>query len=175
MAVITSKLVIFDLDETLIHATKTPLDSQEDQRYSDYYVYHRPGLEKFLIECSRLFSLAIWSSADDTYVKSIAQALLPTGVAPQFIWGRSECWVKQMRKRYDTSNLESKVYQNIKPLEKIRRMGFSMENLLIVDNSLYKVEDNPGNYVIIKPFVGNPQDTELKGLLRALSNFINSK
>ena len=46
------KIIVFDLDETLIHATKNKLEIKEDFRYEDYYIYQRPFVDKFL---SRMF------------------------------------------------------------------------------------------------------------------------
>jgi hypothetical protein len=54
-------------------------------------------------------------------------------------------------------------------LEKIRRKGYQLTNVLIVDDSLYKVIDNQvDNYFIIKPFEGNPDDNELMDCLKFL-------
>lgn len=165
------KLVVFDLDETLIHATKTPKEILEDSRYGDFLIYHRPGLERFLIECSKLYSIAIWSSAEDEYVKAIVERMLPTGVGLLFVWGRSECWVKQVRSKDQYSELETKMYQNIKPLKKIGKMGFAMADLLIIDDSPYKVKDNPGNYIIIEAFEGNQEDKQLFKTMKLIKSY----
>jgi carboxy-terminal domain RNA polymerase II polypeptide A small phosphatase len=144
------KIIVFDLDETLIHATKNRLDIPEDFQYEDYYIYKRPFVHEFLSACARLCPIAIWSSADDDYVSSIAKQLVD-----------------------NETGLKRKEYQNIKPLEKIKRKGYQMNNLLIIDDSLYKVKDNPNNYFIIEAFVGNQQDQELKYLLSYLEVIIH--
>ena len=162
------KIIIFDLDETLIHATKNRLNVPEDFRYEDYYIYLRPYARQFLTECSKLCTIAIWSSADDDYVKSICDQLIKNSIELDFIWGRSECWVKIVKVKDEETGLTRKEYQNIKPLEKVRRKGFKMNNLLIVDDSLYKVRDNPDNYFIIEPFEGSQEDQILKLLLSYL-------
>ena len=167
-------LLILDLDETLIHATTTQLKIQEDFRYQHYFIYKRPGLKKFLVECSQFYTIAIWSSAEDEYVSSIAEQIIGDLFQPVFIWGRSACWVKITKVVDQDTGLKRKVYKNIKPLEKVCRMGYSMDHLLIVDDSTYKVEDNPGNYLIIPPFEGNPNDCELEKLLEILRKNIES-
>lgn len=166
------KIIVFDLDETLIHATKNKLDIQEDFRYEDYYIYKRPFVHEFLSACAKLCPIAIWSSADDDYVNSIVKQLLEDSIELDFIWGRSECWMKIIKVEDNETGLKRKEYQNIKPLEKIRRKGYEMNNLLIIDDSLYKVKDNPDNYFIIEAFEGNQQDQELKYLLSYLKVII---
>ena len=41
-------LLIFDLDETLIHATKDDLDLKVDFKIGEYNVYKRPNVDEFL-------------------------------------------------------------------------------------------------------------------------------
>lgn len=169
---IEKKIIIFDLDETLIHATKQKLNIQEDFQYEDYYVYKRPYVDEFLVACSKLCAIAIWSSADDDYVQSISNQLINDSINLDFIWGRSECWIKIAKVYDEDTGLKRKEYQNIKPLEKIRRKGFKMNNLLIIDDSPYKVKDNPDNYFIIEAFEGNQEDQVLKSLLSYLKIII---
>ena len=45
------KLLILDLDETLIFATERPLTREADFRVGPYHVYGRPGLADFLDQC----------------------------------------------------------------------------------------------------------------------------
>ena len=167
------KLIVFDLDETLIHATRNQLAIHEDFRYEDYFIYKRPGVDEFLIECQNLFNIALWSSAMDDYVHSVAKGILPSEINPVFIWGRSECWLKIAKIEDPETGWTRKEYQNIKPLEKIRRKGYKMSDLLIVDDSEYKVIDNPNNYLLINPFKGEQNDDELGKLLTFLKRIVS--
>jgi len=45
------KLLILDLDETLIFATERPLTREADFRIGPYHVYRRPDLADFLDQC----------------------------------------------------------------------------------------------------------------------------
>ena len=69
----SNKLLILDLDETLIHATENKLEFSEDFQFDKYYVHKRPHLEAFLIDISKHFPIGIWSSADDDYVNEIVK------------------------------------------------------------------------------------------------------
>lgn len=61
-------LLILDLDETLIHASRKVLDRKADFEVFDYHIYKRPFLDEFLQKVKSNFMLAIWSSASDEYV-----------------------------------------------------------------------------------------------------------
>jgi len=148
-----TKLLILDLDETLVHATKTRLPQPEDLKYEEYYLYKRPYLLQFLTGVASHFSLGIWSSAGDVYVNEITRLILPETIRPAVIWGRSKCTVKR-NKVYDTYYFEKK-------LDKLKKHGFLMEHMLIVDDTPEKAASNYGNAIYIKPFNGQADDEEL--------------
>lgn len=54
----TKPLLIFDLDETLIHAIESELDLACDFRFMDFWVYRRPFLDQLLSEVSLHYELA---------------------------------------------------------------------------------------------------------------------
>jgi carboxy-terminal domain RNA polymerase II polypeptide A small phosphatase len=162
------KLIVFDLDETLIHATNEKLAITQDFQFEDNFIYKRPKLNEFLVACSQIAEIAIWSSAEDDYVAAIVKELIPREIKTVFIWGRGECWIKIVKQGGEDGGMGRKVQQFIKPLEKIRRKGYKMKNLLIIDDTHAKVTDNPGNYLLINPFEGDPADDELTLLLEYL-------
>jgi RNA polymerase II subunit A small phosphatase-like protein len=152
----SNKLLILDLDETLIHATETKLEIVEDFRYEQYYVYKRPNLNKFLEDVSKHFTVGIWSSADDDYVKEIVQRIIPETMDLKVVWGRSRCSVKRDYD-YDQYNFE-------KRLDKLKKQGFRLEQIILVDDSPEKTRSNYGNAIYIKEFLGEQNDQELKFL-----------
>jgi carboxy-terminal domain RNA polymerase II polypeptide A small phosphatase len=160
------KLLVLDLDETLVHATQAPLDRAADFAFDAFHIYQRPGLHAFFQETSRNYDLAIWSSADDSYVAAIVAGLLPTGLKLQFAWGRSHCWLKTVKMPLGNpaDGFFQKRYQQIKPLEKITRMGYKRSDLLIIDDTAAKVEDNHGRHLIVLPYEGSLDDDELPRL-----------
>ncbi|PIE50517.1 MAG: phosphoprotein phosphatase [Flavobacteriales bacterium] len=160
-------LLILDLDETLIHATENKLNIEEDFKYANYYVYKRPLLKDFLIEMSKYFKLAIWSSADDKYVNDIVERIKPIEVEFEFIFGKSRCTVKR--------DYELDQYVNLKRLKKLKRKGFQLERILIVDDSPEKTQQNFGNAIYISAYEGNLEDTELKHLSEFLINLKDVK
>lgn len=64
-------LLILDLDETLIYASKTRLSRDAACSVFDYKLYERPSLKTFMDQVSIAYNLAIWSSASDDYVDEV--------------------------------------------------------------------------------------------------------
>lgn len=149
----TKKLLILDLDETLIHATKEVKEFPHDFTYHPYYVYTRPYLTDFLESVSSTYHLAIWSSADDQYVNDIVNQIKPENINFEFIWGRSRCTYRR--------DIDLDQFNWEKRLKKIKKFGFRLESTIIVDDTQEKCKDNYGNAIYINEFNGDPSDTEL--------------
>jgi RNA polymerase II subunit A small phosphatase-like protein len=161
------KLLILDLDETLIHASPTQVRADFDFQVFHYFVYQRPGLAEFLTTCAQHFKLAIWSSASDDYVRAIVRQIVPPGFTLEFVWGRSRCtpFATPQIDDYGYYNLDgTSHYEYAKRLKKVRRRGFSLAQTLIVDDTPAKVQQNYGNAIYIKPYLGSLEDEELSYL-----------
>lgn len=162
---IIKPLLILDLDETLIHASETLLDFEADFRLPPYYyVYQRPYLSDFLNFCNKHFELAIWSSASEDYVNAIVQKILPPNIFLQFVWSRKRCTPKFLlyRDSLGRYNLDyPSSYQYLKQLKKVRRLGYDLKKVLIVDDTPTKVMNYYGNAIYIKEFRGEQDDLEL--------------
>ncbi|PHN04310.1 HAD family hydrolase [Flavilitoribacter nigricans] len=160
-------LLILDLDETLIYATSETLERPADFTIAHYQVYKRPYLDAFLQQIREHFLIAIWSSASDDYVEAITGEILPANIEPEFIWGRSRGTFSR-RPRIDEYgyyvDLYSGHYRLTKPLKKVKRLGYDLRRILIVDDSPHKVEQNYGNAVYPTAYTGQPGDKELKFL-----------
>jgi RNA polymerase II subunit A small phosphatase-like protein len=149
-------LIVLDLDETLIYATKKKIDSiSHDFIYDDFFVYKRPYLAEFLQSIKDDFRIAVWSSAGDEYVSQIVSNVFPENYKLEFIWGRSKCTLKK--------DLVFDNYYFTKPLKKIKRNGFNLEQTLIIDDTPEKSKTNYGNAIYIKEFKGEA-DEELNKL-----------
>lgn len=157
------KLIILDLDETLIHATSNRLDIPEDFIFDKYFVYKRPFLDEFLTSLTSDFKLGIWSSADDEYVNHIVQTITPPEINFEVIWGRSRCSYRR--------DIEQDIFIYEKRLDKLKKRGFRMEKILIVDDTQEKSRTNYGNAIHIKEFNGDQSDEELRTLLVYLRTF----
>ena len=153
-------LVIFDLDETLVHATQATLDRDPDFRFEDYGVFVRPHLKSMLEAISPTFDLAVWSSATKPYVDSVVQHLFGNAGELKFAWSVERCV-----QRVDA---KSNGYVYIKDLRKVQGQGYVVEHILMVDDSPEKVARQPRNHVRVSPFMGEKNDItllELPGVL----------
>jgi TFIIF-interacting CTD phosphatase-like protein len=154
-------LLVLDLDETLIHATKEKLEHiDEDFIFDEYFIYKRPFLEHFLLETSKHFNLAIWSSAGHEYVAQVVNAIKPKKVEFTFVWGKSKCSLKR-DPTFDNYYFE-------KRLDKLKKKGFHLERILIVDDTAQKTACNYGNAIYIKEYKGDSEDRDLLILLNYL-------
>jgi hypothetical protein len=152
--------VIFDLDETLIHAAERPLAREPDFAVGPFPVYKRPFVEELLIDCARDCTLAVWTSATRDYAETILERLIPEGVSLAFIWTRERC-----TRRYIP---EEQGYGWIKDLKKVRKRGFALERVLMVDDIPGNLARQYGNYVRVTPYLGDVDDRELVLLARYL-------
>lgn len=155
-------LLILDLDETLIHATRKPLSWAADFQIGLYSIYQRPGLADFLATCARGFRLAVWSTATDEYVQHAVAQIMPPGLIPAFAWGRTQC-----TRRYDAKLSEEYL---VKDLVKVKRLGYTSERVLIVDDTPRKIEGHYGSALYVAPFHGEREDRTLPRLARYLSS-----
>ncbi len=160
-------LLILDLDETLIHASFKALSRSADFQLFGYHVYKRPYLETFILSCSQYFKLAVWSSASDDYVEEMVKRIIPSAIQLEFVWGRSRCTYC-----FDASSFESadyadyfRHYNYVKVLKKVKRRGYALERVLIVDDTPAKSRRNYGNVIYPKEYLGDVEDNELLLLL----------
>ena len=169
MQTVTQKpLLILDLDETLIFGSERPLHRDADFRVGPFYLYKRPYVDEFLTSVARAYDVAIWSSASEDYVEEIARNLVRNIDEWKFVWARARC-IPRM-------NSETFEINFIKDLRKVKRLGFDLNRILIVDDTPSKVCRNFGNAIYVLPYEGSDDDKELFVLdrfLHSLHSFPN--
>ena len=152
-------LLILDLDETLIYGTERELPFAPDFRAAQYFVYRRPYLHAFLDYCFAEFDVAVWTSASRTYAAEVVAQIF--GERPlRFFWS-SERVTQRV-------NLQTYEQYTVEDLRTVRKCGFPLEQVLMVDDSPEKLERNYGNHIRIAPFEGDPSDAELPHLANYL-------
>lgn len=150
------KLVVLDLDETLIHAVETPLDRAADFEVPPYHIYKRPGVDHFLTTIAEVYRLSVWTSSSPDYAREVCDVLFDA-LPLEFVWASDRCTV--------TRDRELDRWIMAKRLKKLRRLGYSLEEVVVVDDSPEKHTQNYGNLVLVRPFEGSPLDNELSSLL----------
>ncbi len=152
-------LLILDLDETLVYATAEPRPDlgDPDFRVAAFAVYRRPHLAEFLRAVGGWYDLAVWSSASGPYVAALVGGLFPDPSSLRFVWSCERC-----TRRFHP---EAQEYDWFKDLKKVKRAGFALERVLMIDDTPAKLERNYGNHLRVHPFEGQPEDTDLRDLL----------
>ena len=156
---IASLLVIFDLDETLIHATEQPLARDPDFAVGPFPIYKRPFTEELLVDCARS---ARWPFGPRR-----------RGTMPRRSWNTS------YRKMSGSLRLDARALHPalhvrgagvgwIKDLKKVKKHGFPLERVLMVDDIPGNLARQYGNYVRVTPYLGDEDDRELALLARYL-------
>lgn len=159
------KLLILDLDETLIYAAEQALEYEPDFQVGPFFVYKRPFVSEFLAVCQGWFEVAVWTSASPSYAAGIVEALFP--YAPVFVWASDRCG-----RGYDPECGEQ---FSVKNLRKVKQRGYRLEQVIVVDDTAEKHQQNYGNLVRIREWTGDLEDTELLRLLSYLEKLRTSE
>lgn len=157
------KLLVLDLDETLIHASEVELAHPEDFRFGPYFVYRRPHLSEFLKTVLADFDVAVWTSSGETYATAIIEQLFAPG-ALKFLWSSQRCTTVR--------DWLSGNYTVIKNLSKLKRLGYALESIIAVDDTPSKYARSYGNLVTVSEFLGDPADAELPLLASYLRSLL---
>ncbi|MBV6625653.1 MAG: HAD family hydrolase [Rivularia sp. (in: Bacteria)] len=115
-----NKLLILDIDETLIYSSEKQLDRLPDFKLDfgleKYFVYKRPWLEEFILNCNQWFNLAIWTASSSDYAREVIKNIFPDNLQLAFIFTRERCIFRR--------NPELDIIETLKPLKKVKRKGF---------------------------------------------------
>jgi len=151
-------LVILDLDETLVYATEAELDRAPDFRAVDYAVYKRPHLDEFLAGVFEIGRVAVWTSSGRGYAAEVIEQLFGSPSRLEFFWCAERCTY-----RFDH---ETRGRYTVKKLHKVRRRGYDLARVVVVDDTPEKHILNYGNLIAVDSFEGRATDAELPHLLR---------
>jgi len=159
-------LLILDIDETLIH---TKLDEFSNHIYdfkfsvngkSSFYTKKRPYLDQFLDYAFENFDIAIWTASGEDYAKEIIKNIGILESSLKFLYTKDKCTIKYS---FDYFN-----HYGIKNLNKLKKKGYDLNRVLIIDDIRDTAINNYGNLILIKPFKDDNNDTELLKLISYL-------
>jgi len=150
-------LLVLDLDETLVWATEEEPEVAHDFRAFDYFVVKRPHVDVFLKSAFQWFSVAVWTSAGEDYARAVVEEVFEHPSDLCFVWSSSRC-----TQRYDRRKA---AYYWLKDLKKVKRLGFPLSRILMIDDSPEKLQRQYGNHLHLEPFKGDPDDRELLDVL----------
>ncbi|SDZ28211.1 carboxy-terminal domain RNA polymerase II polypeptide A small phosphatase [Variovorax sp. YR634] len=155
------KLLVLDLDETLVHATENALGHDEDFRVGPYRVHLRPHLADFVSNVLAQFKVGVWTASGESYALQIVERIFPSGTL-EFVWSSARCTT--------TRDWTTGEYQSIKNLQKLKSKGYPLESIIAVDDTPSKYARSYGNLVTVREFVGDRSDAELPLLATYLTH-----
>ncbi len=159
----TRKLLVLDLDETLVHARETPLEHPEDFRVGPYFVYRRPHLTAFIDAVSPHFDLAVWTASGEVYAAQVIEQIFEPGLL-KFVWSSKRCTTAR--------DWTTGQYTTIKNLSKLKRQGYALEAIIAVDDTPSKYARSYGNLIAVREFIGDRADDELLHLSAYLGRLV---
>jgi TFIIF-interacting CTD phosphatase-like protein len=158
-----AKLLVLDLDETLIHARargEAALPWPPQRQVAHYRVWLRPGVREFMAAAvERFAAVGVWTSASPDYAVAMIDRIVDRRKL-RFIYTRDTCTPQRDVERNETYWL--------KDIRNLAGFGFDEAQILIVDDKPRGLERSYANLVGIRPFVGDPDDRELDKLSRYL-------
>ena len=131
--------------------TRPGSDSPVPRHSQRVHVYLRPHLRPFLEFCGDRFDLAVWTASSSDYAHAVVTQVFGSLERLRFVWSRTRCTI-----RYD-HDAQSQYW--VKDLKKIRRIGYALERVIVIDDTAKKHEPNYGTLVRVYPFGDRPRTT----------------
>ncbi len=150
------KLVVLDIDETLVHACNEWIGHSCAFTASNYMVHIRPGAQDFLDLLFERYDVSIWTASAGQYLSEVVKKLF-AGRSLRFIWDRTYC---------DIETDENGYSQFIKNLSRLDKAGF--DEYLIIDDRPENIRPTDDNVIAVTPYYGSLDDTELSRLTKYL-------
>lgn len=158
-----TRLLVLDLDETLVFASECELDRPPDLRVAGYHVYTRPHLESFLNFAFAHFRVGVWTSSGKLYAEPlVAQLMQRRSVA--FVWSAQRC---SIARDWNTGG-----HLTEKRLAKLKKLGFKLDDIIGIDDTPSKYAKNYGNLVCVSEWTGDTDDHELVDLIQYLKQLL---
>ena len=159
--------MIIDIDESLVHSDfNNKYEGEHDNILTFIHegenisipLFMRPGLTDFLKFCSEYFEICIFTASRKEYADCILNFLDPSTKIFKYRFYRDECIC-----------IKGKTY--IKDLRIFKNRY--LENIIIIDNSLYSFANQLSNGILISSYYYNKSDKELINLRNYLKNIID--
>ena len=146
----SQKVLVLDLDETLVHCSFIPPDYYDmtvpitiDAVQYDVYIQKRPFLDEFLAEIMPLFYVVIFTASLGPYANPIIDKILPQLPPPQRLF-RESC-----------------TYSNGMYVKDLEMFNSPLNKIIIVDNNPCSFNRHPANGILSITWEGDKDDTEL--------------
>ena len=158
------KLLLLDLDETLVHSSLKPFYPSSDiqcrvsvnHKIHTVYVLVRPGVDDFLRRMSRIYDLGIFTAGTQIYATAVIDKIDKFGL------------IKTKYYRHHCCESPAGFVKNLTML------GKDLKDVILLDNNPVSYTKQKENGIHIKSWYGNKADKELINycdLLEKVSTF----
>jgi len=151
------KCLVLDLDETLLHSSFKPIPNPDfiipveiEEQIHKVYVLKRPGVDKFLQQCGKIFEIVVFTASLAKYADPVLDLLDSTKVVHHRLF-REAC-----------TNYKGNFVKDMS------RLGRELKHCLIIDNSPSSYLFHPENAIPCETWYDDEHDTELLDLLPIL-------
>jgi len=155
------KLLVLDIDETLIYASPIPLHRPAHFPLGLAHAYIRPGAHKFITTCRQHYHVGIWTSATREYAADVLVRLNVPLNSLAFIWTREHC--------VGGENTITGHLCRVKQFPQLLALGYPASAITVVDDEPGCWLDCTGRLLAIPKYKGAPEDRELYRLLGLLT------
>lgn len=137
------KILVLDMDETLIHKSSFPPHESVSllRVHTDGYVFKRPGVDEFLAKATEMFNTYIYTAGERDYAKPLLDVLCPM-IPEDHRFYRDSC-----------NSKKGKCRKNLKILTK------DMSKIILIDDSSNAQKFYPDNNYQITRWNGTPNDS----------------
>lgn len=151
-------ILVFDLDETLIHSAKQQLPNSITifVNSKQKHILVRNGAKPLLQELAKFYNIYIFTSASKEYADSIIDRIAP--------------FIPMKNRLYKDS---IKLYQR-NPIKDLEIINHDFKRILLIDDTPKFGYKQPKNVVVVKSWFGEDSDSvltnDLLPLLKAVAN-----
>jgi RNA polymerase II subunit A small phosphatase-like protein len=150
------KLLVLDLDETLVHSRLVRLGRDAEHRILGYHVYERPGVHAFLERAFARFAVGVWTASTAAYAHEILSRLTDASRF-EFVWSREHCSI--------AAHPETDRFELLKDIGRLELAGYDPSQILFVDDLPHRLWQSVDNVIAVHPYTGDSVDDELSDLL----------
>ena len=117
-------------------------------------------MDQFLTFCFQHFQVGIWTTAGKEFAEEVVHNIFASEYSLEFLLSHQRC-----TRMFDSET--SAVYY-IKDLKKLKRQGYRLEEMIMVDDTPRKLARNYGNLVRVSEWLGDRNDRELLQMVQYL-------
>ncbi len=158
------KLLLLDLDETLIHTDfEYKFDNHDiylklcndDGNHDILPINIRPYVKEFLVFASKFFDIVIFTASKKEYAEVIVNFIDPERVLIKEIFDRSHCII----------------YKNLF-LKFIDIFNIPAKECIIIDNSIFSFAYNLSNGILVTSFYNEKEDQDMVSVIELLETYL---